>query len=163
RFPHHKTQVQRQSTMFKALAQFVRQLKESNRSYRLRRPRYRQLNVQALEPRMMLSVTPATTVQASLLATNIGTVVTKYPTPQQIDQQMGLPMLDSLPGAPATIYLDFDGNFLSSWTTGGTTFKNISTPVWDMDGNPNSYSAAEQAVIKEVWARVAEDYAPFNI
>src|SRR5262249_13379730 len=53
--------------------------------------------------------------------------------------------------------------FLSSWTADGTTFNNLSTPVWDMDGNPNSYSAAEQAVIKEVWARVAEDYAPFNI
>jgi hypothetical protein len=32
-----------------------------------------------------------------------------------------------------------------------------------MDGNTSSFSSSEQAVIKEVWARVAEDYAPFNI
>ena len=67
------------------------------------------------------------------------------PSQQQIDQQMGLPMLDSLPGAPATLYLDFNGNHLDSWSTGGQTFKNVNTPVWDMDGNTSSYSAARAA------------------
>lgn len=86
-----------------------------------------------------------------------------FPSQKEIDQQMGLPMLDSLPGAAATLYLDFDGNFQSSFSSDGKTFTNITTPVWDMDGNRNSFNSDEQAVIKEVWARVAEDYAPFNI
>jgi hypothetical protein len=86
-----------------------------------------------------------------------------FPTNRDIDVQMGLPMLDSLPGAATTLYLDFDGNFMSSWTDGSSTFTNINTPVFDTDGNTAAFSATEQAQIKDVWARVAEDYAPFNI
>jgi hypothetical protein len=35
--------------------------------------------------------------------------------------------------------------------------------VFDTDGNTASFSASEQAQIKQIWSRVAEDYAPFNI
>ena len=120
----------------------------------------RRPQLETLDPRLMFSVTPLPLAHFATLA-NTGTFAPM--SQQQIDQQMGLPMLDSLPGAPATIYLDFDGNFLNSWSTSGQTFTNVSTPVWDMDGNKTNFNAAEQAVIKEVWARVAEDYAPFNI
>ncbi len=37
------------------------------------------------------------------------------------------------------------------------------TPAFDLDGQRNSLSQLEVDVIEEVWARVAEDYAPFNL
>jgi hypothetical protein len=85
-----------------------------------------------------------------------------------LDQQMGLPFLDSNPGAPATLYLDFNGNFERDWwhiKDSGVEehFRNITTPVFDTDGNANSFGTDEQNLIKNIWARVAEDYAPFNI
>ena len=84
-------------------------------------------------------------VRAINLATLANTGAFATMSQQQLDQQMGLPMLDSLPGAPATIYLDFDGNFLSSWSTGSQTFTSVSTPVWDMDGNQSSFSGYIQS------------------
>ena len=87
--------------------------------------------------------------------------------PRTLDQQMGLPFLDSLPGAAATLYLDFNGNFESDWwhydNGKKVHFSNVTTPVFDTDGNPNSFGADEQNLIKNIWSRVAEDYAPFKI
>jgi hypothetical protein len=139
------------------ISQIVRPARKNNLPRKRQQPR--RLALEILDARVMLSVSPIPTAK-SAGKTQVGP---KPMTQQQIDQQMGLPALDSLPGAPATIYLDFNGNHLDSWSTGGQTFTNVTTPVWDMDGNTNNFSAAEQAVIKEVWARVAEDYAPFNI
>jgi hypothetical protein len=84
------------------------------------------------------------------------------------DVNMGLPALDSNPGAKATLYLDFTGNYESSWfyyddNHVKQTFKNITTPAFHTDGNGAKFSANEQAQIKEIWQRVAEAYAPFDI
>lgn len=59
--------------------------------------------------------------------------------------------LSSYPSAIATIYLDFDG-------------EEVSTPVWN-NGNMISCAPAalSSAQIAEVFYRVAEDYRPFNI
>ena len=70
-----------------------------------------------------------------------------------------LPLLSSRPGATAKLFLDFNGHFESSW--GGDT--NVSTPVFDRDNNLTTFTDGELAAIYEIWARVAEDYAPFNI
>jgi hypothetical protein len=70
-----------------------------------------------------------------------------------------LPRLSSNASAKATLFLDFDGHVEHQW--GDHT--NVVTPAYDTDGNPTSFSATEVAAIREVWARVAEDYAPFNI
>ncbi len=70
-----------------------------------------------------------------------------------------VPALSSLPGAPATIYLDFDGNFESQWGS----YQNVSTPAYDTDGNPSDFSSQEIAEITDIWAGVVEDFAPFNI
>lgn len=70
-----------------------------------------------------------------------------------------VPALASRPGAPASLFLDFDGNFERQWGS----FNNVSSPAYDTDGNATSFSAAEQAAMREIWSRVAEDYAPFNI
>jgi hypothetical protein len=71
----------------------------------------------------------------------------------------GVPQLSSRPGAQATLYLDFDGHRESRWGS----YTSVVTPAYDTDGNYGSFSAAEAAAIREIWARVAEDYAPFNI
>lgn len=69
------------------------------------------------------------------------------------------PALSSRPGAAATLYLDFDGHREQQWGS----FANVNTPVYDTDGNASSFNTVEQAAIREVWARVSEDYAPFNV
>ncbi|MCI0357115.1 MAG: choice-of-anchor D domain-containing protein [Planctomycetaceae bacterium] len=73
--------------------------------------------------------------------------------------QAALPLLSSRPGATAKLYLDFNGHFQASWGS----YSNVSTPVYDTDGNASSFSTAEANSIHEIWQRVAEDYAPFNI
>ena len=70
-----------------------------------------------------------------------------------------IPVLNSLPGARATLFLDFDGNTEAQW--GG--YRNVVTPVFDRDGDRTSFNDAELTTIREIWARTAEDYAPFQI
>ena len=70
-----------------------------------------------------------------------------------------VPVLSSNPTAAAKLFLDFDGNYEATWGT----WSNVSTPAYDTDGNAASFSSGEQAAMYEIWARVAEDYAPFNI
>jgi hypothetical protein len=65
-----------------------------------------------------------------------------------------VPPLSSLPGAPATLYLDFDGHYQSA---------DRNTPPFDLDGNTGNLSAVELDAIRQIWASVAEDYAPFNL
>ena len=48
-----------------------------------------------------------------------------------------IPVLNSLPGAAAALYLDFDGHTESSW--GG--YSNVVTPVFDQDGDATTFSA----------------------
>jgi hypothetical protein len=83
------------------------------------------------------------------------------------DQHMGLPLLDSAPGAHATLFLDFTGSFESNWwqTVGGKikSYDNVVTPAYDTDFNPTTFSASEQQEIRDIWAAVAEDFAPFAI
>jgi hypothetical protein len=76
-----------------------------------------------------------------------------------VGPSLGVPAFSSRPGAPATLYLDFDGNVEQQWGN----HANVVTPPYDTDGNKSSFSAGEIAAIDEIWARVAEDYAPFNL
>ncbi|MEO5501827.1 MAG: hypothetical protein ABIR31_10345 [Ginsengibacter sp.] len=64
---------------------------------------------------------------------------------------VSLPKLSSFPSARATIFLDFDGQFVqsSSWN-GGRSF--YCTP-----------SGMNDTQITEVFNRVSEDYRPFNV
>ena len=59
----------------------------------------------------------------------------------------------------ASLYLDFTGDYESSYGT----YKNISTPAFDQDGDPTTFSDGELAAIQKIWSYVAEDYAPFNL
>lgn len=71
--------------------------------------------------------------------------------------------LHSKPDSTHTIYLDFDGGSListNSWLLNGLS--SLLFPGWSIDSSP-SFSSTERAIIQEVWARVAEDYAPFDV
>ena len=61
------------------------------------------------------------------------------------------PQLSSLPTAQATIYLDFDGHYVTS------TIWNGGKPI---DCAPSGMNDAQ---ITEIFNRVAEDYRPFNV
>jgi hypothetical protein len=71
--------------------------------------------------------------------------------------------LHSSPSSSKVIYLDFDGHIIqgTAWNEGN--HPNITAPPIDWDGSPSTFSATEQAYIQEIWARVAEDFMPFDI
>jgi hypothetical protein len=69
------------------------------------------------------------------------------------------PAFNSRPGAPYTLYLNFAGfNYPGTWSN--QTPGNI--PAYNNQTGPQ-FTAQEQANIKNIWARVAEAYAPFNV
>lgn len=70
-----------------------------------------------------------------------------------------VPVLHSRPSAAAKFFLDFDGHFEPVWGA----YSNVTTPVFDRDGDATTFSNSELATIQEIWARVAEDFAPFNV
>src|SRR5437867_4110981 len=101
----------------------------------------RALRLEVLEPRMVLALHPLS----------------------------DLPLLSSNPSAAAKIFLDFDGHTESSWLNFNHTMVNgvstpgIITPAFDQDGDRTTFSDSEETSIREIWSRVAEDYAPFNV
>ena len=64
----------------------------------------------------------------------------------------GMPLLSSVPGAPTAVFLDFDG-----YISGGST-----TLPYDTDGNAATFSAGEQADIREAWRHVSSYFSMFN-
>ncbi|GBL30799.1 protease 1 [Opitutia bacterium] len=74
-------------------------------------------------------------------------------------------LLHSRPGAAKVIYLDFDGHTTTgtSWNSAYAAGAPIVTPAFDTDGNPAAFSDAERTVIQDVWRRVAEDYAAWDV
>jgi autotransporter-associated beta strand protein len=69
-----------------------------------------------------------------------------FPTVPIPDYQNGIIVLESLPGSTPVLYMDFQGGYTPTW--GGITY-----------ARPN----VNNAQIRDVWVRVAEDYMPFNI
>lgn len=70
-----------------------------------------------------------------------------------------IPVLNSLPGAAVSLYLDFDGHFESSWGS----YSNITQPAFDQDGDATTFSDGELATIQNIWRYIAEDYSPFKV
>lgn len=72
--------------------------------------------------------------------------------------------LHSRPSSKRKIYLDFNGH-----TSTGTAWNSsyglttIVSPPFDTDGVPGTFSTSELALIQNVWRRVAEDYAAFDV
>jgi hypothetical protein len=72
--------------------------------------------------------------------------------------------LHSNPGAHKTIFVDFTGGVIkdTAWNrTAGVTSWNARP--YDSDNKPKSFSEAEIAAMAEIWRRISEDYAPFNV
>ncbi|MDG2128305.1 MAG: hypothetical protein P8K08_09960, partial [Fuerstiella sp.] len=69
--------------------------------------------------------------------------------------------VSSLPGAPVTVYLDFDGHTEAdfNWTTARLDGSSapIVTPVFDLDGDV-AFTQTETDLIEEIYERVAEDF-----
>ena len=71
-------------------------------------------------------------------------------------------LLHSRPSATRKLYLDFDGHTLSGTTWNDGRPDPIVVPAFDIDGNP-AFTDEEKAIIQQVWRRVAEDFAPFDV
>jgi hypothetical protein len=71
--------------------------------------------------------------------------------------------LHSRPGASKVIYIDFDGHVITGTAWNDASHPSITAPPADWDGPPSTFSATEPSYIQEIWARVAEDYTPFDI
>ena len=73
--------------------------------------------------------------------------------------------LHSRLGASRIVYLNFTGCTISgtAWNAGFAGGADIVCAPFDTDGVPSVFSDAEKSVIQEVWQRVAEDYAPFDV
>jgi len=84
-------------------------------------------------------------------------------TEAELDLEMGLPMLDSKPGAAHTLYLDFNGHFEASWWNSRGNYSNVVTPIFDTDYDPSRFGADDQEIIRDIWKAVAEDFAPFDV
>jgi len=72
--------------------------------------------------------------------------------------------LHSLAAATKRIYLDFDG-YLTTNTLWQTYwhYSDINTPAFSLDADYTTFSDAEKTTIQEIWARVTEDFAPFEV
>ncbi|WP_377703952.1 PKD domain-containing protein [Pseudoduganella sp. UC29_71] len=73
-------------------------------------------------------------------------------------------LLHSRKSSKRKIYLDFTGH-----TTTGTAWNTsyglstIVSPAFDLDGLPGTFNSTELAMIQNIWRRVAEDYAAFDV
>jgi hypothetical protein len=68
--------------------------------------------------------------------------------------------LHSKPDSHRVIYLDFTGHVVTGTAWNDTVGQDPwNVTAYDTDGDPSTFSEAEQAVVSEVWARVADDYA----
>ncbi len=80
-------------------------------------------------------------------------------TPSASNSLSSIPNLHSRSGATAKLYLDFNGHFEATWGS----YSNVTTPVFDRDGDATTFSNTELSTIQEIWERVSEDFAAFNI
>lgn len=82
-------------------------------------------------------------------------------TPAPLSQTFAL---HSMPGAQRTIFLDVDGaRVTDSWTNRQYSLPGTTEPAWDPAGDGPAFSDAERVRVQQIWARVAEDYAPFAV
>ena len=69
-------------------------------------------------------------------------------------------VLHSRPGAPNTVFVDFDGHVFTATAWGSGT---LSARAFDLDGDPNTFNSTERTKVVDIWHRIAEDMMPFDI
>lgn len=74
------------------------------------------------------------------------------------------PIRHSKPGSPRVLFIDFNGHVVTNtaWNSSYSVARWDCRP-FDSDGNTNTFSVDEQTYILQIWERVAEDYAPFDV
>ncbi|HEY6565812.1 MAG TPA: hypothetical protein VIY86_15115, partial [Pirellulaceae bacterium] len=75
-----------------------------------------------------------------------------------------IPILHSRPEATKKIYLDFDGHLVEN--TAWNDFNNdlpIHAPAYSVDGDIFTFTQPEATNMTQIFNRVAEDFAPFNV
>ena len=71
--------------------------------------------------------------------------------------------LHSKPGAASVLFLDFDGAVIGGTAWNGGTADPLHARPFDSDGDESAFGADELDRIAEVWHRVAEDFAAFDV
>jgi len=115
----------------------------------------KQLRMETLEDRTMFDGAWASSV-LELPTYDPSEYVLENP---EVPAAVAAPAYSSKPDAPASIYLDFNGNFERAWSS----WRNVSTPVFDLDGNSSEFNNIEKRWIQEIWHHVSEDFAPFDV
>jgi HYDIN/CFA65/VesB family protein/reprolysin-like metallo-peptidase family M12B len=143
-----------------------------------RRAAFRSLFLESLEPRLALAASLSPDYDAllthgggcacpicsgkgleQLVAPQQAETVAAATTTTSTSTSLTVPQLSSNSAARVKLYLDFNGHYQGTWGS----WSSVRTPAFDQDGNSSSFSSAELAAIREIWARVSEDYAPFQI
>jgi PKD repeat protein len=70
--------------------------------------------------------------------------------------------LHSRPGSSKVVFLDFDGAEVSD-TAWNDEVSTIYAVPYNIEGSDSTFSVAERTRIVDIWHRVAEDFAPFDI
>ncbi len=72
--------------------------------------------------------------------------------------------LHSKPGAPKTVYIDFDGHNVTGtiWNS-ESGFASHPMKAYDTSGDPAIWTTAELDVVADVWRRMVEDLAPYDV
>jgi hypothetical protein len=107
--------------------------------------------------RLLYADSPLTNRTETILATSEETTPENGPYPYGDTF-----LLHSRPGCSKVIYLDFNGHTTPAGTAWNSGYAIVSAP-FDTDGNPGSFSNAEQDTIQRIWQRVMEDYSPFDV
>lgn len=136
-----------------------------------------------LEPRLALTASTGDESEAQAVSLGVhpqsmvcGCPLCAAPEPPALEQRaLAMPAraqfpladtfkLHSLPSASKRIYLDFDGH-LTQNTLWQNYFNNpvVDTPAFSLDADYATFSTVELEAVQDVFARVAEDFAPFEV
>lgn len=110
------------------------------------------------------SSAPVRLPSGQVAPSGVGTDTSVYinDTPFPLDQTFAL---HTRPGATRILYLDFKGFRVhaTDWNDSNYASDDIVIAPFDVDGDDTTFSNAELGAIQEVWRRVAEDFAPFDV
>jgi len=70
--------------------------------------------------------------------------------------------LHSRPGSTNVVFIDFDGAILTDTVWNGN-FPLIETRAYNVEGDADTFTTLERTRIVDIWHRVAEDLAPYDI
>lgn len=120
--------------------------------------------IERLEDRQMMAADPLAHVEPFTYFDDFS-AANPYPAVNESFAVDGLPILHSNPGSSKTLHLNFRGNVVTGdWILNGAeNVKGLETYTFDFDNDASHFGAVDQSMIRQIWAIVAEDFAPFDI